>query len=464
MDRATPELIAPTFELPHGVLEMVLANLKRRHLLSIISFVCKRWRRAALASVRKLTIRRHVPSVQSVLSQMKGLTCVCIGPDCYGATSPLHLPSSVTDIVCKKLWASPDLFTFPPLRRIELQRGTAEQFTALLAHSHASLATLVIDSSAYGMAETVARALAHRSLPSLTDLTVAGAWHADDLPPFLARHASQLVSLSLFDAFDDDAAVSAVTALPFPLLLSLSLRQRDPLARNSLLSAAHLARLLNGAPHLTALTANQVKQVLRVPASQLTCLVDLSLACSVHMLSPSATTTLFSLPHLHTFHADESNLCHLLQYPDALLKAQKKLLILADYEDTQDVHCILTKAPNIESLHIGGDARLQLSALPDGLTLGHLRYVRLTRVACDAYMLATLHCLLSIAPHIKRLTMRFDTGSRLGGNASSFGDVLHGLLQRGCKVCIEELFEAELLRAQCDNPWNKLVVTIDGDE
>lgn len=179
MDRASLELATQDLALPHGVLEMVLANLKRRHLLSIISFVCKRWRRAALASVKKLTIQKHVLWAQSVLSQMKTLTHVCIDLRVhheYEYCAPLYLPPSVTSLVCKAPWASPILFAFPPLRRLNLhtQLITAERFKALLEYSHISLAELEIHNYSYDQAEPVVSHLASLSLPSLTNLTTAG--------------------------------------------------------------------------------------------------------------------------------------------------------------------------------------------------------------------------------------------------------------------------------------------------
>lgn len=272
-------------------------------------------------------------------------------------------------------------------------------------------------------------------------------WHA----------TSQLVSLTLTDAFDDNAALCATSALQFPLLRSLSLRQKDSLARNSFLTANRLAGLLNGVPHLTALSAHQLKHILEVPAGQLTCLVELSLPGSVEWLDPQEFTTLRSLPRLRSFHAEESDISLYFGYPDLLLRTLSHLVTPAEF--AQD---LLTKVTNRVYLRIDGDARLQLPAFPNGLTLPHLRNVRLSRAVCDAQLLSTLHCLLSIAPRIKRLALRFETGSRLGGNASGLSDILHGLLQRGCTVRIEDLAENELLRAKCDSAWSKLVVTTDG--
>lgn len=50
-------LILNIDSLPSDLLEMVFIKFARRHLLRIVSFVCKRWRRAALASVTKISVR-----------------------------------------------------------------------------------------------------------------------------------------------------------------------------------------------------------------------------------------------------------------------------------------------------------------------------------------------------------------------------------------------------------------------
>lgn len=215
---AQPEPPPSVFEidaLPLDLLSGVLFRrfFERRPLLHLVSLVCKRWRRAALACITKLDLRTYEklcsPIGAATLSQLTSLTSasIAVAAPAMGpfAPRPLHFPPSLTRLRLNVPPGSLDwLVVHPHLRRLHLWLGQRQAPTgALLAHSRTTLEELTLE----GNTEDEARKFVHvssplspptlRSLPALNSLHVHHMWAFPSFSTFLKQHATQLISLGL---------------------------------------------------------------------------------------------------------------------------------------------------------------------------------------------------------------------------------------------------------------------------
>lgn len=246
--------------LPPGVLELVFRHFPRRPLLRIVSLVCRRWRGTALRCVTELTLTEaHItnPIAQRTLDHLSGLlTIFYCARDIPSHTGRLVPPPSLTGLNFLSFDHAPPL-DWLPLRRITAQRVVAvDAFFVLLQRSQSTLESLDFFTSSVQpeskSAQMQFETLASFDLPALKELTLRRGWASLALLPLLARHSTQLVTLTLQDkalVSRDREAIDRFISLPFPRLRCLNLYFFEGLR------VAQLARLLSAAPQLRELSA-----------------------------------------------------------------------------------------------------------------------------------------------------------------------------------------------------------------
>lgn len=257
--------------LPIELLELILSHFDRRRLLRICSFVCKRWRVAALRAVTLhwfsgaaslgSPLCRQVLRLLPRLSHVGGL----IEDDQPPLTERLALPPTVhtLDLTFTKPFPS-ELLDVPSLTSLTASYSDvpeAASLTPLLLRHRLSLAALDI-------AHDAPDEWLGLHFPALTCLGRLPNIASPNALAFVARHATQLRHLSLHGQFFASVAPLAdIAALPWPRLSSLTVRYLTP---QHVYAVHPLLRL----PSLRALSAEDCPTVLDAPKSLLTSLTS----------------------------------------------------------------------------------------------------------------------------------------------------------------------------------------------
>lgn len=428
MSRATS---APINALPPSVLELVFEHFARRPLLLIVSLVCRHWRSTALRCVRHLRLTEvHLtsPVAQRTLDLLTGLQTITYEPrEIPSHPGRLLVPSpSLTALNFIYFNHDPPL-ALPPLRRISGQHVVVDYFTALLQRSQSTLESLDIFSVP---SEAHAKSLASLHLPALTELSLRRGW-SRALLPLLTCHATQLTTLTIYDnalrrGLGGGTAADELVSLSFP-------RLRRLIVYHERLSAAQLTRLLTAAPQLIKLSVFGIPAIAELPRALLTSLVSCHLS---KPLTAPQMALLDSLPRLHTLglsekHSTARSLLHTLS--DVALHRLRDVQISTDA--AADVWELLAKTSNVRVLELRTtDPLTDPATFPPNYSLAKLRFLsvdfqgmRLT----VSNLVAVLNQLLSVAPFVEKVTVRFN-GSALEGDAAPLLALVRGLLRRCC--------------------------------
>lgn len=160
--------------LPPGLLELVFRHFAHRNILSIVSRVCRHWRRAALRSIRHFSLnggRLSDAVARPLLAQMTGLEYVLINSLTAPLAEPLTLPPSVTSLGLECVSAKTlESVVYPPLRVLRVPHvEDLDLLRAVLSRSRSSLTSLHLPSP---FSEELFAFLASETLPALTKLTI----------------------------------------------------------------------------------------------------------------------------------------------------------------------------------------------------------------------------------------------------------------------------------------------------
>ena len=422
----------PINALPRELLGVVFCHIDRRPLLHIVSLVCKHWRRAALSSITKLKLsyaKLSSPVGPATLAQLR-LPSVSIKVKkstlkeaIIREPLTLHFPPSLTRLhlqLSERISEPLTWLVVPPLRQLHLDRVGAPQAAALLAHCGATLEVLTLET----VAEDTFRALAPLSLPALNSLNLRDVSFAS-LGPFLTRHATQLVSLGLYDVGGTSARI--ISSLPLTGLHSLALKLVQSF------SADDAARAIRAAPNLTALTLCDLEfQLNELPLSELRNLVRYS-ACPVDR----DLTLLSSLPRLRRLCAQPHMAARIFAHGNLL--PMLSVLGLPTQDDC--TIAFLLRATNLSHLFLRGPILRRY--LPAHLPASHfarLRVLHLTPHGGSTFdaLAQTLSYFLNLAPRLKVVKLigcrtPADWTAHLG-DVAPLSAVLCALLRRGCMV------------------------------
>lgn len=452
-------------DLPLELLEATFRTFVPRHIIRILSLVCKRWRRASLRCLRHATLgdaRLRDPIAPRLLLELSGLDSVTITvcrPE--PLPFPFALSPSITSLELHReaiRFAHDHIAAFTRLNRLRaLSFGDARAsyllLAALLTNSQASIDTLTLGFRYHDHAPTppnyepVPPAITALALPALTSLAVTTLWAEASFQPFMSRHAPQLTSLSLTTSplsvttHHDEGAISAAVSLPYARLRFLTLTHPVGLSTN------YLTRLLRGAPQLEDLTAVDYIRVLSLPIQQLTKLVSYA-----HRERPSfavGATALNALPRLHSLRLSEHSPEVMNLYSNALFSGLTHLSlrqIPTTFSDSAwDVWPHIRRACNARSMHIELAHRYTQQRLhvPNArvcfphLCVLALRFKTHRNTYAEASRL--LQDIAAAAPSLRDVRIEFSEAPE--GGVAALRDVVYGLLRRGCVVSIEGVSE-----------------------
>lgn len=327
--------------LPLDLLVAVMAVIPVPPRLSVVSYVCRRWRAAVLQSVTKLTVPANAP--QSIFELFPRLSDVRVSAT---LETRLKLPPRVTRLRMLPLemlrGVQPTTIELSaPLRDLKLNYEANHIAVPLLAASVSGLCTLEID---WITLSTTLDLMNSTHFPHLTSLGLffrndSGIHH---LMPFLSAHASQLTSLRIEGRHFNDDGGSRFAALPWTRLRSLAVMRLEPP-----LSGADLASLVQHSPALRALRyVDRYDDIIDAPPEALAALTDLTMAKE---LTPEEAAVLLSLPRLRRLRGVWGGV------PDALLRCVYHMPIPYD-QVWPALHARDPRYTHIESLSIGSEA------------------------------------------------------------------------------------------------------------
>lgn len=242
-------MMATIDALPTELLCLVFHNFRLHQLLSVLSFVCKRWRRAVLRLVTRFNSARTSPANQhsfALLAHLPNLTHVAL----FGSPAPadlMALPPSVTSLAYEGYWGLA-VAALPPLREVRV-RTCGVCLPDLLRHT--ALETLRLDGY---MNEHNAAALVAARLPSLSCLQIIA--ETDSLAP-LCHFASQLTSLTMVGA-----SFARTANVPSPAFTRLRRLELSELKDDSGTVSPWIVRLFDNVPQLTELHVDGQASVL----------------------------------------------------------------------------------------------------------------------------------------------------------------------------------------------------------
>lgn len=341
--------------LHFDLLVAILSAIPAPPRLSVVSYVCKRWRAAVVQSVTKLTVSAKAP--QSIFELFPRLCDVRVSAT---HATRLKLPTRVTRLRVLPLEmlsaVQPTTIELSaPLRDLRLNYEANHFAGPLLSASVSALCTLEID----WITLTITLNLMNSThFPHLTSLAlfVSNDSTMHYLMPFLSTHAPQLTSLRIEGRHFNDEGVSRFVSLPWTRLRSLAVLRLEPP-----LSGADLATFMHHSPALTAVRyVDRYNDILDAPPEALTALTDLTMAKE---LTAEEGAFLLRLPRLRRLRGAWDGV------PEALLRCTAHMPIPYD----QVWPALQARDPrytHIESLSIG-------SAAPEGdlrLHLPHLRF------------------------------------------------------------------------------------------
>lgn len=446
-------------DLPLELLEATFRTFVERHIIRILSVVCKRWRRASLRCLRRATLGdAHLrdPVAPRLLLELSGLDSVTITarlPD--PLPFPFALSPSVTSLELHRdaiRFAHDHIDAFARLNTLTaLSFGHAGAsyplLAALLANSQSSINTLTLgfkyhDHPTPPNYEPVPPAVTALALPALTSLNVTTLWAEASFLPFMSRHAPQLVVLSLATVprilipHIDDVAITAAVSLPYARLRSLTLNHP------ALLSPQRFLLLVQSAPQLEELTAVDYNRPLSLPMEHRTKLVSFA---QEHPSAAVIVAVLSKLPRLRSLRLAEHSPEVISLYSDALFSGLTHFHLrqlpttFADRE--WDVWPHILRACNARSLRIDlahryNQQRLQFkTARP---CFPHLCELRLSFIPRSGGSYADpsrlLQDIAAAAPLLRNVHLEFAQTPE--GGLSVLCDVVYSMLRRGCVVGI----------------------------
>lgn len=452
---ASPELRSGSIGvLPCELLLLIFGHFHERHLMHIISLVCKRWRRAVLPCVKHIRfvsgewVQAHV-----LLSQATRVSEVTLSTrHDIDLRYKFVLPPTTTRLNSMGLRSQnlENHLVVPPLRELRVPADALEPLAFVLMHSRNSLATLHITS---GVSHPVDQLLTNLHLPSLSALKAPpNFWHMTTFLPFFSRHASQLTTLEIVGK-----NTAASLLIPFfthevPNLRRLSMSYMD-------VNALSLASFLRSAPQLTELAVRNVPAIFRQPLSLLTSLV----ACSTTELSSRfSEAKLAALPRLRKIAVPQPLHPRVLLalHPPTLLRITHVRLRVDFKSAAGHVSMPLGRTPSLEKLSV-------VSYFPDWClssvaSLPRLRVLKVDhrQVANLTYeqLVAPISGLVALAPRLERVCVTFGKGAVdhcVLGSEAPLCALVQALVQRRCAFEGQNLSPAcaQEVRACC-TPWD----------
>lgn len=224
-----PIVGSPIGSLHMDVLVFILSFTLKSYRLLVLSFVCKRWRKAALLSVTSLrgVSRDRLPQMLHLYSALTALHPDGANPVGQPLTFPPRLQTLKLDF-------------YTPLQRqhrpsdcLLLHFTSLSTLTSLDTYAHPGCVSLLplLTASRTTLASLTLRIrdqpngptqdfLNETHFPALVHLTYE---NAEDFLPFIRRHSTQLTSFEYFGSVRDEVTADMFKGATFPRLVRLSL-------------------------------------------------------------------------------------------------------------------------------------------------------------------------------------------------------------------------------------------------